>query len=151
MNTENSKWALWLDDLRNPHTSPKRNLHPLGLKYIWARDVEQAQYFVVCLGIPEYMALDHDLGVNTEKTIESNIVTYTETGMQFLIWLESFMRTETQGEALCSPPKWKIHSDNPEGSKNMESFLRSWARAATLVEHEEDEGLLVFSNPRGVF
>ena len=128
------KWYLWLDDLRNPHSSEKRFLHPLTNSFIWARDIEQAIYFVKTLGIPEYMALDHDLGINEIETREKNSIVYKETGMQFLKWLEENM--------VGPPPKWCVHSDNPEGKKNMESFLKSWEKAARAVGAEPSKKII---------
>ncbi len=131
------KWALWLDDLRNPHSSEKRNLHPIHHKYIWARDVEQAVYFVKLLGIPEYMALDHDLGLDEDETRSKNSIVYKETGMKFLMWLEEYMNNS-------APPKWKVHSDNPAGAKNMESFMKSWEKAASQGAHVPSEFVEAF-------
>lgn len=132
------KWALWLDDLRNPYTSEKRSLHPIGKTFVWARDVEQAIYFVKAFGPPDYMALDHDLGLDEENTRIQNSLVYKESGMDFLKWLEEHMDGRR-------PPDAIVHSDNPEGKKNMEAFIRSWSRSAS--NEENGNYFTVFSNP----
>jgi hypothetical protein len=55
------------------------------------------------------MSLDHDLGGD-------------ETVMQILHWMsENFYE--------LGPPAWTIHSANPVGRQNMESFLKSWVKS----------------------
>jgi hypothetical protein len=101
------KYNLWIDDLRNPdwtpHGSSKTTL-------LWARDVEQAQYYVLNYGLPLKMYLDHDLGND-------------ETVMDFLKWLEQSGRDPTFS--------YYVISANPDGARAIVSFIESWKRSTT--------------------
>jgi hypothetical protein len=103
-------YNLWIDDMRNPrHTLNKADAVPI----LWARDVEQAQYYIRELGMQGVMYLDHDLGE-------------CSTVMEFLRWLAS----------ECYKPEfdYRIISANPDGSKNIESFINSWKRSVSKRE-----------------
>lgn len=106
------KWELWLDDVRNPEIFAERLYHREFTCLLWARDTEQACYFVKTFGLPDFMALDHDLGLSYSGR--------GQTSMKFLRWLSRYSDD-------C--PEYGIHSDNPEGAKNIESFMRSWKRS----------------------
>ena len=105
MGNQKPRWNLYLDDLRNPTED----------HYEIARNVEEAKALTLQFGPPVFMSLDHDLGGD-------------ETSMQYLHWLaeEYFL------EGLDEIPDYQIHSANPVGSKNIESFMSSWRRAAAL-------------------
>jgi hypothetical protein len=75
---------------------------------LWARDVEQAQYYVLNYGPPRKMYLDHDLGND-------------ETVMDFLKWLERSGYDPTF--SYC------VISDNPDGRRAIVSFIESWKRS----------------------
>ena len=77
--------------------------------YIGCDSVSEAIRFVKVLGLPAEMDLDHDLGNQ-------------ETAMDFLKWLVK--------EFPFGPiPEYKIHSQNPIGRKNIESFMDSWKKS----------------------
>lgn len=94
-------WNLWLDDERPcPHEEAA---------WVIARTSEEAKALVVSHGPPEEMSLDHDLGGE-------------DTAMIFVRWLAD--------NHFTTQPVWRVHSQNPVGKANLESFLHSWTRAA---------------------
>ncbi len=107
------KWKLWLDDLRNPSVEC-----PEITDFIWCRDCDQAMYYVKMWGPPFFMALDHDLGVPVPRYAISGPGAAPETVMKFLRWLER--------NYPDSCPDYRIHSANPVGQENIQSFMESW-------------------------
>ena len=103
-------WNLFLDDERQT-----TYVDPNGER-MWfvARSTEEAKDLVIDLGFPWFMSLDHDLGPD-------------DTTMKFLNWLV----WEYGGNAITHVPDYQIHSANPIGSRNIESFMESWKRTAT--------------------
>jgi hypothetical protein len=73
-----------------------------------AKSTEEAKKLVLSLGPPDRMSLDHDLGGN-------------DTSMLFVRWL-----SENYFQQM---PLWRVHSANPVGKANLESFMGSWARS----------------------
>jgi hypothetical protein len=98
-----SGWSLWIDDQLDEVPGRK---NPPG--FLGAKSVEEAKELVIAHGIPEFMDLDHDLG--------------EESVMTFLKWLAD--------EFPDGPvPEWEVHSQNPIGKQNINSFLDSWKRS----------------------
>ena len=110
-------WKLWLDDVRDPLTEA-----PDDRDFVWCRDCHQAMYYTRMWGPPSFMALDHDLGI----TIDQHVIggTRTEDVLRYLRWLE--------GRHPESCPEYRIHSANPEGQKNIISFMESWKKSRAL-------------------
>jgi hypothetical protein len=97
-------WKLWLDDQVHDEDTPNRHA-PLG--FHGADSSIQAKGLVRLYGPPEFMDLDHDLGGE-------------DTAMSFLRWLAE--------EYPDSCPRYRIHSENVAGQKNIVSFMDSWRR-----------------------
>lgn len=99
-------WSLYLDDLRDPSWT-------YGSEGSWivARSTEEAKSLVVSKGMPQVMSLDHDLGGSDQAT-------------DFLSWL-----AREYWDGVQPIPAWQIHSANPVGSANMQSFMDSWKRS----------------------
>lgn len=76
---------------------------------------EEALALVQDRGLPVFMSLDHDLG--GEDTV-----------MVFLKALAD------RWDGATPPPEFKVHSANPVGRENIISFMRSWHKAASLVD-----------------
>ncbi|MEZ4408543.1 MAG: cyclic-phosphate processing receiver domain-containing protein [Polyangiales bacterium] len=115
-------YALFLDDERVP--SPR--FDPLAATpgeaqyaalpaslgsrtdFVIARSSAEAIAVVSSRGLPALLCLDHDLGGD-------------DTVMAFLRWWT---------ERVDAPfPELYVHSENPVGRRNVESFVRSWNRA----------------------
>lgn len=95
-------YELWIDDLKIPRVP--------NVDYLvcWARDIDQAVYYIETFGMPSKLYLDHDLGDHA-------------TIMIFLKWLEP------QYE---EPPPYEVISNNPVGRENIIAFMESWKRSA---------------------
>jgi hypothetical protein len=99
-------WKLWLDDQLDDPERPRRHT-PDG--FVGARSTEEAKELVLARGLPSFMDLDHDLGGDDKV-------------MGFLRWLSDMY---PDGPV----PEYLIHSENPEGRKNIQAFLSSWKRS----------------------
>lgn len=98
-------WHLFLDDLRMPPED--------GKSWSVARSSSEAIAKTNSYGIPAYMSLDHDLGGD-------------DTSMVYLKWLADHIGDHYE------IPKYRIHSANPVGAKNIEAFMDSWKRSRDL-------------------
>lgn len=110
------KWKLWLDDLRDPSIES-----PEEKDFIWCRDCHQAFYYVRMWGPPDFMALDHDLGIPVYRYAIGGENAQVETVMKFLRWLERMHPN--------SCPEYRVHSANGVGAENIVSFMESWKKA----------------------
>lgn len=111
-NNSKTSWKLFLDDERNP-----RDVFADGDEHGWtvARSTEEAKKNVLAQGWPERIAFDHDLG-------------YSDTAVIFLRWFIDWCFDND----CAKVPRCTIHSQNPEGVKNLRSILYSWKK--TLME-----------------
>jgi hypothetical protein len=109
--------ALWIDDMRDPVMvlRPKfvemfpefRAYTDAGWKpqdFMWCKTAYEAIERVKFFGVPQFVALDHDLG--------------THDIFVFLKWYFT--------EHMLFPPDWHCHSANPDGVKNINSYMQSW-------------------------
>ena len=114
-----SGWKLWLDDQCHDPFAPERHA-PKG--FIAAASFGEAVDQVLLRGLPDMMDLDHDLGADADGTPRD--------AMEFLRWLEDQANSwmDELDTAFTPPPKWNIHSANPVGRDNMESFLKDWEK-----------------------
>lgn len=105
-------YDLFLDDERFP---------VLPRQWIIVRSFAEACDYVLAHGCPAFMSLDHDLG--EEKT-----------GYDFVKW---FCEMHIQ-KKICIPFDFRyyVHSQNPIGKKNIESYLESFLR----VKHNQELG-----------
>ncbi len=110
-------WALWLDDMRDPEmflSKSMAELYPefgryvydgwVAEDFIWAKTAQEAINHVNRLGVPSFVALDHDLGTH-----------------DVFVFLKWFFQ-----EHMLFPPEWKTHSANPDGVKNINAYMESW-------------------------
>lgn len=106
------KYSLWIADKRNPDQQVEP---PRDALLLWARDGEQAKFYVRRHGVPHTLYLDHDLGEN-------------ETVMEFLRWLERLGYDPTFDYVVISA--------NPDGRKAIISFIDSWKRIVSEAYKE---------------
>lgn len=109
-------WKLWLDDQISDPETPARHT-PEG--WTGADSSDSAITLVRALGLPSHIDFDHDLGYFPGTT-------ENDTAMLFLRWIE--YSEHIDGDV----PEYAIHSANPEGSKNIVSFMESWKKSKTL-------------------
>lgn len=111
-------YILWIDDLRDPsghHYARKVQSYAYRnkLPVVWVKTSQEAIQYVQNNSLPVFMSLDHDLGELPNGA--------EDTTMYFLNWLGYRCDTLTKDNF----PIWMIHSDNPPGRLNMDSFLTS--------------------------
>lgn len=102
-------WKLWLDDQIHDPETPER-WTPEG--FTGSPSTQDAIRLVKLFGMPEFMNLDHDLG-GEDKVIH---------------FLNQLFDLYPDGPI----PDFLIHSANPEGAKNIYSFMDSWRRSMDL-------------------
>lgn len=112
MYPNNNMWNLFLDDERVPYY-----VDP-NFKIAWriAKNLSVAKYMCQTFGMPYFISFDHDLGPD-------------EDAMMFLRWLAYEYYDESKGHKI---PNYQIHSSNPEGCKNIDSFMKSWKKSQSL-------------------
>ena len=112
-------WYLFIDDdARTPNLESWR-YPPNQLGWKIAVSTEEAQALVETFGVPSLIDFDHDLGPLPDGTID--------TSMRFLKWL-----SEEYPDAIKTIEDYKIHSQNPTGAKNIQSFMESWRRSMEM-------------------
>lgn len=111
MTSAKKEWNLFLDDIRIPPESntPSKDHPPF---WTLAQSTEEAKELVKANGMPKLMSLDHDLGGE-------------DTTMVFLKWLAN-----EYWDGYEAVPTYFIHSANPVGIKNIDSFMKSWRKSA---------------------
>lgn len=114
-----SGYVLFLDDLREP------NMFFFGddANIKIARNIQEAKEIIFEYDMPNFLALDHDLGMVDGKI---------ETVSEFLDWL-----IDLALDWKVAPPQYNIHSDNPVGKKNLEAKMNSWQKVFEIQEKEE--------------
>lgn len=104
---------LWLDDFRDPAVfSPVSCRGPCEEPWIWVKKAYDAIVWLMTNTVTE-ISLDHDLG--DEEIVGS--------GYMVAKWIE--MKAH---EGYLKPLKWKVHSANPVGRKNMEAAMKNAER-----------------------
>jgi hypothetical protein len=107
-------YRLFIDDERDPPADD-------GHTWTVVRTVDAARSIVVALGIPSFIAFDHDLGATPEGG--------TSEVMRFVHWLKDFI-LDTRPD--LGEFDFYVHSQNPIGRKNIEGLLHpliAYARA----------------------
>lgn len=102
-------YYLFLDDERYP-VPPW--VPDLSLDWRIVRNFDDAVWHVRTFGLPTHMSLDHDLGANAR------------TGMDFVKWLCDHIIDND----LKPDFDYAIHSRNPIGAQNMDSYLQNFKR-----------------------
>jgi len=94
---------LYIDDERIPTTKKNWNI---------VRSSEEAIKFISINGCPNYISFDHDLGGE-------------DTAMIVVKWLvETDM--DNNGTFIPKDFQYNVHSANPTGADNIESYLKSY-------------------------
>ena len=113
-----SNWYLVIDDMRELAGPDLAHLNK-ELPWVIARTVDAAISLIQEKGCPLHIAFDHDLGEDpiTHKTVEAMI-------------LAKWLTNEIMEGRLSIPEgfDFSVHSSNPAGRKNIESFMRSFLK-----------------------
>ncbi len=116
---------LFLDDNRTPYDVFRNTIDP---DYEHNNDwkiVKNYDEFVDSIlesGLPKLISFDHDLSQNHYLPENQSNIDYDKltdkTGYDAAMWLISYCNTNN-----IELPKFKVHSSNPEGKKNIEEVL----------------------------
>ncbi len=107
-----SKYNLFLDDLRIPTDVTWANI-PVDQHYSLVRSYKEFVDLITLRGVPMYVCYDHDLSDfnNTEE----------KTGYDCAKWLVAYCV-----EKNIKHPSYIVHSMNPIGKQNIESYINSY-------------------------
>ena len=127
-------YKLFLDDVREPKMVFKTTANH---DWITVRDYDGFVKTIEKKGLPFMVSFDHDLAdVHYEKTgsdIDYN--GYREkTGYHAAQWLVTYCLDRN-----VDLPKWNVHSANPVGRENIESFLNSYEKYCDSAKSAESK------------
>lgn len=115
-----TRYRLFIDDdARKPGLEDWR--YPPTGESDWkiATSTKEAKEIVLQFGIPLFIDFDHDLGLDEFGNEDK--------ALHFLQWLSGAYPT-----AIDDMIGYNIHSQNPEGAKNIRAFMESWVRSRSL-------------------
>ena len=118
----NARYSLFIDDERFP---PRND----GRKWVIARDFEEVMMSLRRHGMPGYISFDHDLG-DVDKHTGYDIA-------KLLVELDMAASDPLSTEETFPLPddfEFYVHSQNPIGKKNIESYLNNYLR----IKHGTD-------------
>ena len=98
-------YNLFLDDIREP-------VQYYNIDFKVARTYDEATDLVLKYGLPQFVSFDHDLGDTSEQE---------KTGYTFAKFLIDYMLDND----IYVPFNYHVHSANPVGKKNIESYLEN--------------------------
>lgn len=91
-----------------------------GFDILW-RSVEDAINYCLENGVPDFISFDHDLG---QYELEGSLYNRAS-GLDFAKWLVNH-DLETGGKFLPEGFDFTVHSANPVGARNIESYLSQY-------------------------
>lgn len=111
------RYRLWIDDNALDEGMEAFRKPPVN-ETDWkiALTSRQAIEIIEQFGIPYFIEFDHDLGIMSNGQ--------TDTVMYFLKWLVQY-----DIDCIKEIEGWNIHSQNPAGAKNIESYMSSWKKS----------------------
>lgn len=92
------RWKLFLDDER----------YPVDNRWVIARNVDDAIWYVTNYGMPSFISFDHDLGP------------FKQSGMDLAKWLVEYIM---DNDVNIDNFEFYVHSQNPIGAENIRSLL----------------------------
>lgn len=131
------KYNLFLDDVRQPIQCFGYTKNKIYVSEEWVI-VRNYDAFVKCVtenGLPELVSFDHDLAephyhesmYKDGKVYMKYLETVSEkTGMECVKWMVNYCLDHGK-----SFPNWFIHSMNPVGAENMESYITSFLKVSS--------------------
>ena len=113
---------LFLDDIRIPKDAI--GLVPSNMnQFYWSNDwviVRSHDEFISWIeinGVPDFISFDHDLADEHYKDLEG---THEKTGYESAKWLVNHCLDKN-----IKIPDYQVHSANPVGKQNIESYLEN--------------------------
>jgi hypothetical protein len=114
-------YKLFLDDYRHPKFLAE-NKYPYNPKGAWviARSCAEAINIVEAMGVPLFVAFDHDL----EDAHYDGKEGHERTGLSFAEWLTDYF--DNNNVELDDEFDWCIHSMNPSGADRIRQHMARW-------------------------
>ena len=110
------------DDLENRHPD---KYYPSGTVFVRAINYKEAVDIVLEKGIPDFISFDHDLGDISEDE---------KSGYSFAKFLIDYMLDNN----ITKPFKYFVHSANPVGRVNIETYLENGFHAIRRIDDDND-------------
>lgn len=121
---------MWLDDVRDPERWLQGDYEAIMYNVVWVKNYDEFVEYITEYGIPKIISFDHDLASEHyappeewEHNYDAWAATqsFTEkTGLDCAKWLVELC--ENYGFKL---PITRVHSANPDGAKNIRSYLEN--------------------------
>lgn len=136
---KNEKYNLFLDDVRQPSncTSYMKTKMYEELEWDIVRNFNDFVNHIIENGLPELVSFDHDLAeahyhasmYQGSKVYMKYLETVSEkTGMDCAKWLVDYCIDNKK-----TFPKWVVHSMNPVGKANIESYISSYLKSIESI------------------
>lgn len=103
-----SNYSIFLDDERVPSIKDDR-------KYMIARSMDDVEYYLTMYGCPNFIAFDHDLGLDVPTGYD----------VAKMLVKEDIAR---KGHFFPKDFKFFSHSQNPIGKENIEKLLNNYLK-----------------------
>ena len=120
-----TKYNLFLDDVRVPTDVTWANI-PADQHYSLVRNYKEFVDLITLRGVPKYVCYDHDLAdTHYGHGLNNNEIPYEsykeKTGYDAAKWLVNYCM-----ERGIKHPPYVVHSMNPIGKQNIESYINSY-------------------------
>jgi hypothetical protein len=121
--------VLWLDDLRDPGQGQFKIWLNLAfgenLDVIWVKDYDEFVKYFKKNEMPYAISFDHDLSNELTDHPELN----EKTGLDCAKWLIDYCMNNA-----VRLPKYFVHSANPVGRENIQSYLDNYLKFTNFTE-----------------
>jgi hypothetical protein len=127
-------YYLFLDDIRSISDVRKYcNLPNINdEEWIIARSYKDFVDIITLRGVPQFVSLDHDLGISSysecSNSVKNGYINYENicemTGYDAAKWLVEYCIHNK-----LKFPHYQVHSMNPVGKCNIESYIESYFRS----------------------
>lgn len=126
--TSNIKYSIFLDDVRFPSDVTWVSLNFPADKVI-VRDFNQFKRTIERKGLPVFVAYDHDLSVeHYGDGLNGDNIDYSQYKEKTGLDCCKFLVEECAKKSIKHPP-YVVHSMNPVGRANIESYIESYNRS----------------------
>ena len=118
-------YNLFLDDVRTPKQVTWVKLP--DVKWMIVRNFDEFKKAIETHGIPDRVAFDHDLAddhYNLDNSSRGSRSFSDPTGYDCAKWLVRFCQDNKK-----QFPQYWIHSMNPVGAKNIDSYIKSFKKS----------------------
>jgi hypothetical protein len=124
--------VLWLDDLRDPSQGQFKIWLNLAfgenLDVTWVKDYDEFVKYFKKNEMPYAISFDHDLGNEVTDHPELN----EKTGLDCAKWIVDYCMNNA-----VRLPKYFVHSANPVGRENIQSYLDNYLKFTDFTDFTE--------------